>query len=95
MTMLTGNEQVNPQIETHFDFADVYREKVYGNTYSHGGLTIRQHFASIAMQGMNAAMNTGSSEFHPNEETCLYVAQLSVKQADFLIAELNKQQKDQ
>jgi len=49
------------------------------------GLTKREHFASMAMQGLLASDEFSSSSY---EE----VARMSVKSADALIAELNKEE---
>lgn len=71
--------------------------KTYGSDYAHptgkdeilyenatGGLTKREHFAAIAMQGLlGDADNT--TDFSKK-----YLAQESVKYADALIEELNK-----
>lgn len=53
-------------------------------TTNYGGLTIREHFAGLAMQGIRAATN-------PHTE-CALVAEMAVKQADALIAALNQEQ---
>lgn len=52
--------------------------------YIAAGLTIREHFAGLAMQGIRAATN-------PHTE-CALVAEMAVKQADTLIAALNQEQ---
>jgi hypothetical protein len=52
------------------------------------GLTIRQHFAAMAMQGMLSCLNV--QDFPSNEINIKYCAALSVIAADALIAELNK-----
>lgn len=81
--MITGNETAMPEIITEADFADVNREKTYGNTYSYGGLTIRQEFAARAMQGWLS----GYPNYEPSPEE---VASKAVQIADALIEELNK-----
>ncbi len=53
--------------------------KVYGNTYSSGGLTIREFFAGLGMQGMLA-------HGWDYQEAVI----TAVKSADALVAELNK-----
>lgn len=52
-------------------------------TIKHGGLTKREHFAALAMQGYCSAGSTGM----PNK---LALAEMSVELADALINELNK-----
>lgn len=92
--MITGNEPANPQIETNYDFADQMREKVYGNTYSNGGLTIRQHFAAMAMQGLCANSEWGKTIKSDDWDDFIKRATSgSVEIADALIAELNKEVK--
>jgi hypothetical protein len=63
--------------------AEFYDEKQIG---SYEGLTIRQHFASMAMQGLLA-----NDEIVPNVEGYEYCALISVKVADALIDALNKE----
>jgi hypothetical protein len=55
-----------------------------GNTPD--GLTKREYFAVMAMQGMLASLNG----FDRSESFCAYVAEGAVAQADALIAELEK-----
>jgi len=50
-----------------------------------GGLTKREHFAAMAMQGYCA-------NGHYCEASYEVIASMSVKQADVLIAELNKEE---
>lgn len=50
----------------------------------YNGLTIRQHFAGLAMQGFRA--NPDYSQTHPDN-----IANLSVQSADALIEALNKE----
>lgn len=82
MEKITGNEVANPKIETYFDFADSNNEKVYGNTFSDGGMTIRQEFAIRCLQGI---LSEGSSESHLVDK-----AIRAVRSADFLIKALNE-----
>lgn len=78
--MITGNEPAMPTLEQSANGVG------YWNTYH--GLTIRQHFAAMAMQGLCAVDNKG--EFDNLQASAEYAAKLSVKYADALIAELNK-----
>jgi hypothetical protein len=49
------------------------------------GLSKREYFAGLAMQGYNA-----SGSVNPNEEGLKYIVDMSVKQADDLLTELDK-----
>lgn len=75
--MITGNEPAMPTTP----------DGLNTNNPIGGGLTIRQHFASLAMQKMTG-FNLGQ-----NYEVGKEIAKRAVIQADFLIAELNKEQK--
>jgi hypothetical protein len=55
---------------------------VYGNEDSELGLTKREHFAGLAMQGLMSNSNA--------RITCLQCAEISVSHADALLAELDK-----
>jgi hypothetical protein len=72
--ILTGNEPANPLSHDY---------KFNTSATVHYGLTIRQHFAAMAMQGALATCS-------PNHYAPLHIAEMSVKIADALIAELNK-----
>lgn len=79
--MITGNEPVQKQQVTTIT--------PFGNTDGfYGGLTIRQKFAAMAMQGLLANFQAngmyGSSVGYP------MVEEAAVRCADQLIAELNK-----
>lgn len=66
--------------------ASAYPETAYYDghpTHSIGGLTIREHFAALAMQGMLAY-------FGDDKQTHDVTARMAVHMADFLIAELAK-----
>lgn len=67
---ITGNELAFPMNEL-------------ANGSFNPGLTIRQHFASMAMQGLLSNTNRGGSDRN--------FAEYSVQMADALITELNKQ----
>ncbi len=85
--MLTGNELVHPDIVTEPE-RDKQYSATYGNVYSHGGITIRQHFASLAMQGLLVRYKI--DERYGNSASYPMVAEMAVKEADALIEELNK-----
>lgn len=72
MEKITGNEPINGIIHDGWTRNDS------------PGLTIRQHFAAMAMQGFCAA---GYGDF--NSHHVEHIARLSVQQADALINELN------
>lgn len=75
--MITGNEPAMPVTATEQTFHN--QDPLPGQP----GLTIRQHFAAMAMQGMIGFWQDGYDH-------SLRVAEMSVRQADALIAELNK-----
>jgi len=58
--------------------------KITGKELIDKCLTIRQYFAALAMQGMLARMNTDLDN----------IAACAVDAADFLIAELNRNNQD-
>ena len=62
----------------------------YGtDNYDHKGLTKREHFAGLAMQGLlSTYIEAGLYGNHPS---CPMVAEEAVRQSDLLIAELNKE----
>lgn len=57
---------------------------------SSGGLTIRAHFAALAMQAMLANPYIGDALTEEEAETPLRCAELAVEAADALIQALNK-----
>ena len=69
---ITGDEPINPSIEDGWTRTDLR------------GLTIRQHFAAMAMQGLLSGRITGANIAHS-----IY-ADAAVKYTDALIIELNK-----
>lgn len=78
--MTDPNEKAFAEIET-YPKTDIY-SRVYGKVFSRGGLTKREYFAAMAMQGML-----------PHPELLIVdegVAKDAVMMADALIAELNK-----
>ncbi len=80
--MSRGNEPAYPAIETQpRDIGHHDNYVTIADTYSTGGMTIREHFAGLAMQGLLAAPGgdgQGYSAF----------AVAAVRCADALIAEL-------
>ena len=55
------------------------------------GLTKREYFAAMAMQGLLSICNPQEGIF-PNEENIFYMTKLSVKSADALLQELDQNQ---
>lgn len=76
--MITGNEPAMPI------FSRTNEDGVVG--YNAYGLTIRQQFAAIAMQGLMSQDNS-DDKF---KEGVITIAAISVHMADALIDELNK-----
>lgn len=82
------NDKAHPEIVTDQAY-DSIDSKVYSNTYSYGGLTKREHFASMAMQGMLA--NYRPADFSGGQvEMVKSIAETSCEMADLLIAALNQ-----
>lgn len=84
MSNITEDSPVNPSTHQAYD----RHGDTEGHPYTFKGLTIRQHFASLAMQGLlvryKIDQRFGNGEDYP------MVAETAVQQADALIAELNK-----
>lgn len=83
--MITGKEPINPICEQ----VAIYRQPD-GTCRVDSGLTIRQHFAAMAMQGMlsNPESNRPGVSKLPLAQA---LAMASVTVADALINELNKE----
>lgn len=79
--MITGNEPAMPATSSEFDVF-VGDHSVY-----HTGLTIRQKFAAMAMQGILSSCDPDNNPFISPVDCAVQ----SVKCADALINELNKQ----
>ncbi len=87
--MTNGNEKAAPYIKTTHEHGN--RNGVdwnYGNVSSTGGLTIREHFAAMAITGLCANKKVGDIM---NGE-CVDIANSAVAIADALIEALNKTQ---
>lgn len=55
------------------------------------GLTKREHFAGLAMQGlMTTLIPTEDNQLCPNKENVVNMAKLAITAADALLAELEK-----
>ena len=67
---------------------------VYSNAgIGQPGLTKREYFAAMAMQGLLSIYDTNINAIIPNDENICYMTTLSVKAADELIKALNENQK--
>lgn len=88
MEKITGNEPAMPIIKTVGDGTGPIGSVI------EPGLTIRQHFAAMAMQGLlyqNLPVDRALNESNENGNSQLSnLAQASVKCADALIEALNK-----
>lgn len=81
MEKITGNEPAMPELK-----CNLTHENHLSEVWLEGGLTIRQHFAAMAMQGM-----VSNPEIQKlTSVTIQGVAIEAVQYADALIAELNK-----
>jgi hypothetical protein len=79
---MNGNEAAFPQYGPH--------PQVYDRTTALGGLTKREYFAAMVLQGM-AAGNTWCDNFGTTKPEWLKAAtEVAVAAADALIAELNR-----
>lgn len=70
-------------------------EPAFPRTYSHdghNGITIRAHFASLALQGLLSDTSTLASlkDIAPQGSEADFIAQAALNFADALITELNK-----
>lgn len=73
----------NPNDSVHALFDDMKNEVS-------SGLTKREYFAAIALQGLLSIYTTDGDSIVPNKENTTYMAQLSVTAADELIKALNQ-----
>jgi hypothetical protein len=87
--MLTANEPAYP-CEVDYQFKGEFRGVQTGNCTSGAiGLTKREHFAALAIQGVVSNPHFGSA--CDNEEiACILAAKLAVQFADALIVKLNE-----
>lgn len=81
-TKITGHEYLYPQSMTVDVHGNAYLYENYG---SHTGITLRQHFAAMAMQGFIASYSGATKD--PDITHC---ANKSVQYADALIKALNQ-----
>lgn len=91
MTKITGNEPAQP-----FEVSGYIGNPLGGSdintTKKFPGLTIRQHIAAMAMQGILASGIGCTNDKDSNLTDHKSVSEASVNYADALIAELNTQQ---
>lgn len=82
MNKITGKESVSPtgvgQITSDADQKAIYKY------YGYSGITLRQYFAAMAMQGILANAKVYRDSSLPS------VCEQAIYQADALISELNK-----
>lgn len=81
------NEPINPDVSISEVIGNPKYTKEIFRHQAKGGLTKREHFAGLAMQGYISADYTANSGM-PFDSMALW----SVKMADALIAELNRTQ---
>ena len=84
---ITGNEPAHPtttRVELKWDDSQPHTDPKMV-AIQEGGLTIRQQFVAMAMQGL--CVNTGRNGFNYPDS----IAEQAVKIADHLISELNKE----
>ena len=82
--MTNANHSIHAQISGTGtgDYGETY------TTYQHSGLTKREYFAAMAMQGMLSACNGVSGNQHGEAD---HIANCALLHADALINKLNKQ----
>jgi hypothetical protein len=84
-----SEKPIYPLQHEGFPSVDRYVEQDEGML---AGLTKREHFAGLALQGLLSTLSADSYlEFAPNIKNVEYVAQLSVLAADKLLEELENQ----
>jgi len=83
---IAGNTSIKEAVGNPRYFKELQRHEV------NGGLTKREHFAGLAMQGLLASIDPDSPDWCPKKQVVDYMVEQSVYMADALIAELNKQQ---
>lgn len=94
--MTNPNEPINPTIENikrkeKKEFASgVFNEVDVVQTIEHLGLSKREYFAAMAMQGICSGMSNDSIVNNRSSDT-QGVAELAVMYADALIEQLNKE----
>lgn len=87
--MSRADESAFPEIKTETDSDDC---KVWHDVHSTGGMTIREYFAGLAMQGLLA-----SDVINDYKTTGFGVDQitaLAIEHADHLLAELEKKREE-
>jgi hypothetical protein len=102
--MSNANEPAYPEIKTEAAYDEDGRGVLYANTYSVGGLTKREYFAAVAMQGLCAdhkrfddlttvieAIHGQQAGSRENTQTLRnIIAKMAVGHADALLAELER-----
>lgn len=68
-----------------------YTESINGKAdQQHHGLTKREYFAGLALQGLLSVYDSGENSIVPNEENVKYMVKLSVTAADELLEQLDQ-----
>ncbi len=82
--MKNGEQSIHPT-EGHVDYNNDPNKIIGGGI----GLTKREHFAAMAMQGLNSSF-ANTQQHPPNLENVEYITMMAVTQADALLKELDK-----
>lgn len=82
MSARDNSEPAFPQVVTEHDY-DQSQEQFYANTYSHGGVTVRDWFAGKALQGLVARESS-------NTMGEVWLARKAYSLADAMLAERAK-----
>lgn len=86
-----ANEPINPsEVQITNNGTKVVQNYLADDTYESSGLTKREHFAAIAMQGWISATNISNVPIHEVDNMPEIAAKWAVKYADALIESLNK-----
>lgn len=86
--MNNSEQPINPVKEV-YEPCNTSRSGYAHNDYN--GLTKREHFASLAMQGLLTIYDSSeTSPIYPNEGNVKYMAKLAIVAADALLEELEK-----
>lgn len=91
--MITGNEPIHPATEyfhqVNGEMKRTLNPELADVDVVGSGITLRQYYAGLAMQGLTSLQDKG--EFESTDESAKVCAELSIKYADALINALNKQ----
>jgi hypothetical protein len=82
------------QLAYPFSYEEEYGDHGYKRLTTHNGLTKREYFAALAMQGMLCnprITELMGSNIKKEEDQYAFIVESSTKMSDALIAELNKE----